>query len=440
MPLDAHSNCDGLSLPRAFWSHFVERHWEKSPLVIKRPSAPPLATADEMFGALVAASDQYRLGERESRAEVERRARVRFNVGDARTGHAQLMTDVGRHLPQSADESIAGYARRLARQSGDMQFELIVHHFQAFSADLWLRMSEFFRGLYEFIGIPAEKSEAVVFLRNHETTSFGLHQDAAGVFMFILEGRKRVLTWPQEFFADRANAACTLDYQQFRGDAVILEGGPGDIIYWPSGHWHVAESSGPLSVSISLGLRLHYEPVTEVLRYLGRAVGARLGETSVVDTYPFDPNGLQQSAEAMPAAMEAAFETVKSVCRSSELERLIKLAWLNRVTSFGFLRVPPPLPHRSLGECEIIRGRPGHPVVWIPWDDGQIACSANGHTIKVKGTAQVIRLVEVLNTGGSYSVADIVEECAGRGAASETALLRKVLESLFCIRAVEALT
>lgn len=436
MLLATNKGGDGFSLARAFWSHFVERHWEKSPLVIKQPFTTPLANEEELFGALVDACDQYRCGERESLPESERNARVRFNLGHARAGHAQLMTDVGKHLPQFADGSVEGYARRLARESGDIQFELIVHHFQAFSAELWLRMSGFFRGLYEFVGIPAENSEAVVFLRNHETTSFGLHQDAAGVFMFILKGRKRVLTWPQEFFAGKANSFCTLDYQQFRGDALILEGEPGDVIYWPSSHWHVAESFGPLSASISLGLRLHYDPVKEVLRHLGRAVGA----PPVVDTYPFHPDGLQQSAGVMPAAMEAAFETVKAVCRGSELEGLIKLAWLNRVTSFGFLKVPPPLPRRTLGDGEVIRGRPGHPVVWVPWDDGRIACSANGHSFKIKGSAQVIRMIELLNTGDPRKVADIIEECAGGGAARDVAILRNVLESLFRIRAVEAIS
>jgi hypothetical protein len=438
MLLDANQAVNGYSLSRTFWSDFVERHWEKSPLAIRRPFAAPLATAEELFSALVDACDQYRRDERAAGPDSRGKARVRFNLGDARAGHAQLMTDVGKHLPLPADETVEGYARRLARQSGDIRFELIVRHFQALSMELWLRMSGFFRGLYEFVGIPAENSEAVLFLRNHEATSFGMHRDEAGVFMFILQGRKRVLTWPRDYFDGGAGAFCTLDYERFRGDALILDGGPGDIIYWPSGHWHVAESSGPLSASISLGLRLDYEPVAEVLRHLGRAAGARLGANAAADTYPFDPDDPQQSAADVPATIEAALEAVKEVCRGEEFERLIKLAWLNRVTSFGFVSVPPPLPRSTLGDGEVIRGRPGYPVVWIPLEDGQLACSANGHSLKVKGSAEVIQMIELLNTGAPRSVNDIIRGCAGHGAVREAAILRNLLESLFCIRAVEA--
>ncbi len=31
----------------------------------------------------------------------------------------------------------------------------------------------------------------------------------------------------------KENVANTLDYEQFLNDAVTLEGGPGDVIYWP---------------------------------------------------------------------------------------------------------------------------------------------------------------------------------------------------------------
>lgn len=423
---------DQFSFSSSFWSHFVERHWEKAPLIIKCPFGSPLAAPDEFFSALVEASNQYRQDGRRFRPSVERNAQLRLNVE-----HSQLMTDIERHIPEVNDGSVEGYVRRLARQLDGKHFELIVHHFQAYSMELWLRMRDFFRGLYEIVGIPAEKSEAVVFLRNHEQTSFGLHKDDASVFMFILEGRKKILAWPNDLFAGKGDTFCTLDYGPFLDAAIILEGEPGDIIYWPSSYWHVGESSGEWSASISLGLRLNYQPFADVLRHLILLVSERLSETPRVDTYPFDPNSLRQSATEMPGEIKTAINVLREISLSAEIEQVHKLAWLNRVTGFGFLKVPPPLPPRRLAEDEFIYTRADYPIVWLPWSSGRIACSANGHSLTFRESTEVIKMIERLNTGAACRVKDLIQESAESSTPDATALLRNVLEKLYCLRAVE---
>ncbi len=97
----------------------------------------------------------------------------------------------------------------------------------------WLRVREFLSGIYQFIGMPVEATEASVFLGNYEKTPFGLHKDTCSMFMFVVAGRKRIRAWPDEYFRGKENVANTLDYEQFLNDAVTLEGGPGDVIYWP---------------------------------------------------------------------------------------------------------------------------------------------------------------------------------------------------------------
>jgi 50S ribosomal protein L16 3-hydroxylase len=347
------------------------------------------------------------------------------------------MTDVERHIPELNDGSVDGYVNRVNRQLVGKSFELIVHHFQAHSTELWLRMRDFFRGLYELIGIPAEKSEAVVFLRNHAQTSFGLHRDDASVFMFILEGRKKILAWPNDRFAGKGDAYCTLDYEPFLDDAIVLEGEPGDVIYWPSSHWHVGESSGAWSASISLGLRLNYQPFTDVLRNLILMVGQRLSDAPRVNTYPFDPNSLRQSATHMPGEIQTAINVLREVSLSADIEQVQQLAWLNRVTGFGFLKVPPPLPPRKLADDELIQARADYPIVWLPWSQGRIACSANGHSVTLRESPAVVTMIERLNTGTAYRVQDLIQESAGSSTVEATPLLHNVLEKLYCLRAIE---
>lgn len=420
------------SLSSSFWSNFVEQHWEKAPLVIKRPFGSPLAEPDEFFGALVEASNQYRQDGGRSRLSVERNAQIRFNIE-----HAQLMTDTERYLPELDDGSVEGYINRVTRQLDGKHFELIVHHFQAHSIELWMRMRDFFRGLYEIIGIPAEKSEAVVFLRNHALTSFGLHKDDASVFMFILDGRKKILAWPNDRFAAKGDMFCTTDYEPFLDEATILEGEPGDIIYWPSSYWHVAESSGEWSASISLGLRLNYQPFADVMRHLIRLVSDRLAQAPRVDTYPFDPNSLRQSATDMPGEIKTAINVLREVSLSADIEQVHKLAWLNRVTGFGFLKVPPPLPLRTLTEDELIHTRADYPIVWLPWSEGRMVCSANGHSFTLRESGEVIKMIERLNTGSACRVKDLIQESTGSSTSGATTLLQYVLGKLYCVRAIE---
>src|SRR6185503_2872955 len=220
-----------------FWNGFASEHWEQRPLALRAPFGRPLMTPEELFAALLLAAEAYRAEGLRTEVPGERDSDVRFNVDNAR-----LLTDVEKHLPAADDATLEGYVERVTQQLGGRSFELIVHQLQKHDFELWSRLRDFFGGLYEQIGIPVEKAEAVVFLRNHEATSFGLHRDDASVFMLPIAGRKRILAWPPEAFAERQLSFCTLGYGSIRDRAIVLEGEPGDVLYWPSNHWHVGES------------------------------------------------------------------------------------------------------------------------------------------------------------------------------------------------------
>ena len=81
----------------------------------------------------------------------------------------------------------------------------------------------------------------------------GLHKDTQEVFGFVVRGEKTILAWPFDYFLSRVEGVPTasryfqvqlpVDYRKFRKDALVLRARAGDIIYWPSDYWHIAEGT-----------------------------------------------------------------------------------------------------------------------------------------------------------------------------------------------------
>ncbi len=425
----------GFAFTTEFWERFVERHWEKTPLLIKQPFAAQLLSASELFAALAQASEQYRAEGRQLRPPYDRGAKLRFCIE-----HSVLMTDVEKRLPEAGDESLESYARRIEPLLAGREFELIINQLQSYSFEMWARLREFLRGLYERVGIPAENADAAIFIRNQKRTGFGLHKDKAGVFMFVLKGRKRMLLWPYETFSAKEEIVSTLDYGEFLDRALVLEGQPGDVIYWPSTYWHIGESDGDLSASVSVGLRLNYAPFADVIKHVTHMVERQLGASGRADLYRFEPARLQQTAAELPPRLDAAIRAVREAGCDQSLEQTLKLGWLNRVTGYGFASVPAPRPPRTLADDEIVCGQPEYPVVCVPLNEDRWACSANGHSFTTPTTHHLPLLIDSLNTGIPRRAGSLLAEFATTTETGDRELLRHVLEKLHSLRAVELIT
>ena len=197
------------ALAPEFWAHFVEHYWEQRPCVIKQPFVTPLATPAATFEGLV--QEQYRVS-----AEA---VSMGFYIESA-----QLLAEVWKFIPESGDQSLAGYAARVTRQLQGRRFGLIVEDFQEHAARLWLRICEFLRSLYPFTGLPGTDAKALVFLGNYEKTPFGLHDGNSSNFAFVVAGRKRLRVWPAECLRAQPGIEHTLDYERFLDDS-IAQGG-----------------------------------------------------------------------------------------------------------------------------------------------------------------------------------------------------------------------
>jgi len=417
-------------LSRSFWETFCDLHLEKSPVVLKQPFASPFALSSDVFNGLVNASEQYREG--------TRIPPVRFYIE-----HAWQQAEIGKLLPHRDDSSISGFVERITRDLQGRHFGLIVNDYHSQDEVTWCKLRRFLLGLYEIVGMPPNQCEVGVFFGNYDKTPFGLHKDPHSVFTFIVEGRKRILAWPDEVFRGRPKMHDTLEYEQFRDQAIVLDGEPGDVIYWPSSHWHVAESTGGISLTISFSIDFsRYAPV-HIFQGVVRMLQDRLMSTNGTGVEPLNLARRTQNADMIYGLTETAVDSLNSVVNDPQLPRLLQVQWLNHVTNLGFNGVPPPLPSRTLGDDEIVQGDAGFPIIWFPIEDDEIICSANGHSFSITAHPNIIKLLDELNAGVAGSVNQLIQKYEGVESFDDIEFevspedIRALLEKLYSLRAIK---
>lgn len=256
----------------SFWADFVDESWEREATTFRYPAQQPLMTEDEALAIFRGLAERFRGGDE---ADV-----------DLYVENGLLKSDVGRHLP-AADRSIADYQARVTDQLGGRRFSLVTNSVRRESREHFRRIKAFTRGLFARIGQDAGWLGADIFLSNTLKTAFGVHRDSASNFSYIVSGRKRMLVWPYEAFADRRDQRCAgplknvfiddLHYEPYRSQAIVLEGGAGDMLYWPASYWHVAESTGQPSLVFNVPIYLNSAVYRMAAEYYQRKL-ARLSD------------------------------------------------------------------------------------------------------------------------------------------------------------------
>jgi hypothetical protein len=391
---------------------FVLLHWEKRPAIF-RDVVPAgfLSSTDTFRATLEAVSDFSDHG----------RAPIRFYEGN---GLRQV--DLLDWLPQSTDGSFDGYARRIEPRLGGRGFSLIVNNLQKYDFAYWCRLRLVLRPLYERVGMPSETADADLFVGTGAHTPFGMHKDRASNFCLVLEGMKRFLLWPYEIFRDHPGLVHTTHYESFRDRAITLEGGQGDLLYWPSSYWHVAESDGSLSVTSNVALYLHRPSHEAVAREMGIEIAHRTRVAKTPATYPLS-DGLvpEEIAEAVVDA-EGAAKTIA---------RRVRTSWLARTSGDGFEVVPDPLPDAVLTIDDVVQSDREFPIRFV--DDGDLwLCAVHGIAFAAHRSPEIRAVIETLAAGTPVAVTDVVDPVDDpRGAVR----VLSFLERLLSLRAVQKL-
>ena len=389
------------------WAGPLGRWWGRRPGLIRGGGAALQLSPDGIFRPLVAAGARMRRGD----GEVV----LRFYVDGA-----LQQADVRSWLPGASDTSIAGYVTRMNRQLDGRRFCLVLNHLQTFDASLWLRLRNFLRGLQERVGVAPGSIDVAVFVGTYRCTPFGVHRDAADSLSVVVAGRKRFLFWPGSRFEAGGWIDNSARYGRVRASATTVVASPGDLVHWPSSVWHVAESTPPYSVSLSVPVLLPhggradiYGAVIQQLRDALHA-GAR-GERTFAD---------RDAGRALRAFVTAVRQTLRRGVRAKSLAEEARGAWLRATTGHGFMAVPRLAPYRALGPGWWLRGDADYPIVWLRSGPRTLRYGANGLSFEAPLAAGLIALLRRLNRG------DVVSADATRGAG------RSLLEKLLQARAI----
>lgn len=423
----------GFNLPSRFWVNFVKHHWNRHPLVIKNPFPASVSTTEEMFVALRNAADEF--------AKNGAQVRWRFYKGD--DGFMLKGSKLSGYIPRRTDQSLSSYAKRINSKLKGERFGLVLPELQEYHPQFYLRTREFLSGLAAQVRMRWRAMPGL-FVGNYEQTPFGIHQDPANVFDFIIEGGKRIYLWPEDYFRDSFDKLRDSDFAKLRRDATVLEGKTGDVLYWPGRYWHVGESLGELSIGVSLALipvQLSYVILDEITNQIDDEVEASLNRDG---GFPNTASDVEQSPRMIAATVRQATRSLSRAQHNPDLIQSIQVSWLNYMTSGGSDPAPRPLPLEILKDEYCVRAIPELPLVWIAGSDDQIICSANGHSFAMPGAPAIARLLKELNDGATLQVGELIRKYAGSSRRNGLKFnitkegIRFLLSKLYSLRAIQA--
>ncbi|XXY44220.1 cupin-like domain-containing protein [Sorangium sp. So ce269] len=409
---------DAFSPGAAWWERFVADCWDADrPAVLRQPLAQPLATPGDLLHMFRGIADRFRSG--------APAGGLLFCIE-----YASKVTEIARHLPDARDASLDAWAARTSEELGGRRFALVAHAPHVASFEHWSRARSFTRGLGAATSLEGYLIDTEIFVGDYLVTPQGVHVDATNAFSFVVQGRKRMLVWPPHVFAGsphkrspRSMGGSTyiddLDYAPYRSQAVVLEGEPGDVLYWPATWWHVGESTGGLAATFNISVLRGQLPMYVAQKRLADpATQAELAGLAGVE---------RQAQGDLDALVGRSVEVLAGGESERRLRRWLTRFWMNHLTGARFATPPAPRAGVSMSVRLVVRADPRYPIRWRAVEDATVI-SANGHAIELPGGSGAGVLIDELNRGEPASVAALLERHAGIPVAEVRALLKWLLE------------
>lgn len=273
------------------------------------------------------------------------------------------------------------------------------------------RIRQFLNGLYEFAGGPASLAEVGLFLGNYLRTPAGVHRDSAHIFCFVVEGRKRVRVWRSNAMKSRSPRKGPTPYDDYNAESVCLDGLPGDILSWPSSYWHVAESAGWPGSSLSLALYYGNPLTLAMLHNLHAWAGDIAGDSEPMNSLPF-------SRQVPSQLVHTARRAEKDPMRLSH--RLVRF-WMERITGYGFARLPRMRPSVRLRVGQVVCADPASPILFTKFGR-DLVIAVNGRSLTVSYHRDVVKLVRSLTHGRPYVIGSLLAATTPKSRSSEQAI------------------
>jgi len=415
-------------VPSRFWPDFLARFWNKGPGVLRRPFPNPPATMNEIFTGM--------------RTLTRRLEKNDFRIPSRFFLEGKLVTGPAANIfhARETDVDLAGYIRRLEKDVPG-EYGFAITNFQALEPYIWARFTGLLADLYKHLGFPLGRVLVDVFIGNYTRSFLGLHKDSQDVITFVVSGRKKFLVWPYETFADvpgvqrnsqnRQVNISTHEYTSKIAKATVLEGEPGDVLYWPRDYWHIAESDGGTAVTIALG----FLPPQNPFQGIFNATEAMLDDQllHIPETIPY-----QGSSSIL---LDQLLNLQDTLLKNADLQHTTRKFYLSWITRFGFDIAPDPLDEASLDDSDLIQACPHIPIIFLK-EGENLLCSVNGQNFFCAPHPNIIAMFEEINKGIALPVGKITECYKGEAKAGTATLkidadgIKAMLLTLLRLRAI----
>lgn len=381
-------------LDQKFWSDFAKNTWEQKPLVLKNVKSGLLEMGDAaIFDLLVLYSNRCR--------KLKKPEGFKFYIN----GQKAYDEDVLQVLPVKKDKNLLGYHARMKAIFSD--YCLVCDELLKSNLENQALLTDFTDELYRHVGFPNRFSEMGLYLGNYRKTPFGVHVDRCGVFSFPVAGVKKFRLWTSDFVKKNPALDRAFEYSKYKKDSQLMEVGPGDMTYWPSSAWHIAESDGSFSATWSLGVwvdKPHHESFSESLKgLLAEKSGARgaLATTSFKTLH--EATG---EVRELPAAYVQSIELLQSISVSDLQETFLK-SWMIHISQQGFKNIPQ-VDFKLDLKSKIQLRNDRAPVLWQQGisNKTQFYFSFGGMLVESSKSGGLLKLIQTLNSGKTCLVAE----------------------------------
>lgn len=384
-------------LDQKFWQNFAKNYWEKKPLVLKNVKSGLLEMGDaEIFNLLVLYSDRCR--------ELNDPTGFKFYID----GFKAEAEDVLQVLPEKEDKSLLGYHERMKSLFSD--YCLVCDELLQVNGKKQHLLTEFTNELYRHVGFPNRFSEIGLYLGNYRKTPFGVHVDSCGVFSFPVVGVKRFRLWTSAYAKKNPALDRAFKYDKHKKASQLLEVKPGDISYWPSSAWHIAESDGSFSATWSLGVWVDQPHKELVAQSLNDLLDAKLGIAGARVTTPFKTLH-EKSGEVteLPEAYEQSIALLKNLS-TSELQETFLKSWMKHISLQGFKNIPRVNMKLSLKSKVRLRSEKS----LILWQQSltkkdKFFFSFGGVVVESSKAQGLLKLVKALNNGDTVVIGEFLK-------------------------------
>lgn len=323
------------TLPDTFWSTFISEYWEKKPVVFRDVLQEPPFTGSDLLESLKQSAETL-VGGLDN--PTHRVSPVRLYIDGLQAQYPQYM----QFFPEgdSLDELFEIVSKRLEGK----KFGIVLNDIQSSFGPALPRLQSFLRPLLAHVQIPASMIECAIFMGTYPYTPFGIHNDLGNdALTFTVHGRKRFLLWPPDYFAsDPLGRFLEPDPAKYIHDAIDLEMGPRDLMYWPPNWYHVAYrtdvDTGP-TATVSVGFWRNAVLSKTIADVVDEALASHLGASN-------NFSGTWASSPDLPPELGRAMQSLRTLVSSGELEARALAKWRRRVEASGFKLAPSSGPER----------------------------------------------------------------------------------------------